>query len=201
VRFPSSLTFISSIAFPLCTGLKTAYFQGPLPGSDIPLLTHPSSARFHVFSGNAPGFRIYFFDSTKPGGFEQNVYGINIGTNLLNYSAVVPWLLEHDQAHNVNLQSDPDGDGVSLLMAYALNLDPRKNLASSLPKPMVAGNTLSLSYHAGSEGVSYRVEASADLQNWSTAGVTLSTPGANGDVTASLPISGPRKFMRVVAAY
>jgi hypothetical protein len=45
------------------------------------------------------------------------------------------WLLEHDLAHDADLQQYLNSDGVPLLMAYALNLDPNLNLSSSLPQP------------------------------------------------------------------
>ena len=58
------------------------------------------------------------------------------------------WLLAHGLWYDTDLHQDPDGDGVSLLMAYALDLDPRLNLQGSLPVSVRNGNTLSLSFHA-----------------------------------------------------
>ena len=40
------------------------------------------------------------------------------------------WLLKINLPYDTSLQQDLDGDGVSLLLAYALNLDPRLNLSS-----------------------------------------------------------------------
>ena len=96
------------------------------------------------------------------------------------------------------LGSDPNGDGVNLLMAYALNLDPKQNLQSSIPRPLIAGSQMGLTFYAGTAGVTYSVETSTDLQTWTSAGVTLSTPDANNLRTASAPTTGPNRFMRLV---
>ena len=56
------------------------------------------------------------------------------------------WLLASGLAYSTDLRTDPNGDGVSLLMAYALNLDPRQNLCASLPRPVCAGNQLCLTF-------------------------------------------------------
>lgn len=70
-------------------------------------------------------------------------------------SPVAPWLLAHDLPRNADLQTDPNGDGVNLLLAYALNLDPRQNLRGSMPRPVVTANQMSLTFHAGSAGVKH----------------------------------------------
>jgi hypothetical protein len=107
------------------------------------------------------------------------------------------WLLEHGQTYNANLSSDANSDGVSLLMAYALDLDPRLNLASSLPRTTLQANTMGLTFHATRPGLTYRVEASSDLAQWSAVGVTQSAPGADGLSTATIPRSGSNRFMRL----
>ena len=61
-------------------------------------------------------------------------------------------------------------------MAYALGLNPNQQLWSRLPSPVLDADTqtLSLSFHGASAGISCLVETSTDLQNWTTEGVTLS---------------------------
>ena len=73
------------------------------------------------------------------------------------------WLLAHGLWYDTDLQQDTDGDGVNLLMAYALDLDPRLNLRGSLPAPVLGPVTLSLSFHGTSPGITYQVETSTDL--------------------------------------
>ncbi|MFN0129694.1 MAG: hypothetical protein ACKV19_23765 [Verrucomicrobiales bacterium] len=83
-------------------------------------------------------------------------------------------------------------------MAYALDLDPRLNLHGSLPEPAVDGSTLSLSFHAMSPGIAYRVETSTDLLTWTTRGVSQSAPGADGRSTATVLRDAPTRFLRLV---
>ena len=108
------------------------------------------------------------------------------------------WLLANGLWYDTDLQQDTDGDGVNLLMAYALDLDPRLNLRGSLPLPVLGPATLSLSFHGTSSGIIYRVETSTDLAAWATAGVTLSAADANGIRTASVIRDAPERFLRLV---
>ena len=57
-------------------------------------------------------------------------------------------------------------------MAYALDLDPRRNLRSRLPVPILTDDSLSLTFHAARPGLTYTVQTSTDLRNWTTEGVT-----------------------------
>ena len=107
------------------------------------------------------------------------------------------WLLAHGFPYDADLKQDSNGDGVSLLLAYALDLDPRFNLQSSLPVPVLDAGTLSLSFHGTSPGVTYTVETSDELQNWTTSGVTQTLAGADQRVTASVPMGGLSRFLRL----
>ncbi len=82
-------------------------------------------------------------------------------------------------------------------MAYALNLDPRSNLSSSLPTPVLHPDRLSLSFHTAAAGIAYEVETSTGLDQWTTEGVTLSPVGADQHRTASVARSGPGRFLRL----
>ena len=108
------------------------------------------------------------------------------------------WLLAHGLPYDTSLQQDPDGDGVSLLMAYALNLDPRQNLKGLLPAPVLGNDSLSIRYYAATPGITYRVETSRDLGQWTTTGVTLSALDAENQRTASVPRDAAGRFLRLV---
>jgi hypothetical protein len=110
------------------------------------------------------------------------------------------WLLQNDLPYDSDLQQDPDGDGVSLVMAYALNLNPRINLSASLPAPVLHPDRLSLTFHAAAEGITYQVETSTGLDQWTTDGVTVSAIGADQRRTASVARSGPGRFLRLKVA-
>lgn len=112
-------------------------------------------------------------------------------------SALSPWLVSNGFPHNTDMSADPNGDGVDFLMAYALDLDPGKNLSGSLPLPNIADGELSLVFYAGREGIIYQVETSDNLDHWSEEGVVLSAPDANGYRTAWHPGSSRNRFMRL----
>jgi hypothetical protein len=109
------------------------------------------------------------------------------------------WLIRNSLSHNADLNSDHNGDGTSLLLSYALNLDP-SNPGPGMPGPEIDPNTgdLSLSYQSDQPGVSYRVETSSNLTDWTTDGVTISEPDELNRRTASTPTDGSKQYLRVV---
>jgi hypothetical protein len=184
ITFPDSIRFYGYSAFMGCSGLMSVVFRG-----DYPLLGNNfdsnSQVTVYYLSGKISWER-------WPILFGRDTIMINEATQ-----PAAIWLLEHGQTYNASLSSDANSDGVSLLMAYALDLDPRLNLASRLPKPTLQANTMGLTFHATSPGLTYRVEASSDLAQWSAAGVTQSVPGADGMSTATIPRGGPNRFLRL----
>ena len=102
--------------------------------------------------------------------------------------------------HDANFDQDLNGDGVSLLMAYALDLDPNLNLQASLPTPVLNGNKLTRSFHATSPGITYTVETSTDLQTWTSQEIALSELNAANQRTASVSTDSPRRFLRLVVS-
>ncbi|MGI9243892.1 MAG: hypothetical protein ACR2RV_24055 [Verrucomicrobiales bacterium] len=107
------------------------------------------------------------------------------------------WLTGHRFCNDTNLQQGLKGDGVPLLMAYALDLDPNLNLLGSLPLPVVSEDSLSISHYAAADGITYTVQTSTDLRAWTTDGVTLSEIGADGQQTATVSQGGDGRFLRV----
>lgn len=102
------------------------------------------------------------------------------------------WLVGHGFEPDTDLHQNLNGDGVSLLMGYALNLDPTLNLLGSLPLPAVGADTLSHPFHAST------VETSTDLQYWTTEGVTLSDLNPDDIRIASVNRDSPQRFLRLV---
>ena len=149
----------------------------------------------NVFQAAASGFTVYHFAAAA--GFAAPPWNDYPAVNMGAATPVAKWLLSNDLPYNSNLQDDADGDGVSLLLAYALNLDPKRNLSGSLPRPVATPNHLSLTFYAGSEGVTYTVEASTDLHAWSAADVTVSAPDANNFRTASVPLTHSMLTLRL----
>ncbi len=179
---------VTSIGFQAFLGcpLAKAVFLGDAP-----------SLGWVVFEGTAPDFTIYYLSSST--GFTSPTWNGYPATMV--DEAVYPaasWLLSHGLWYDTDLHQDPNGDGVSLLMAYALDLDPRLNLQGSLPMPVLDGNTLSLSFHATSPGITYKVETSTDLHDWKLKGVNQSAPGPDGRSTATVTLDSPRRFLCLV---
>ena len=142
-------------------------------------------------------FTVYYFNGSS--GFTSPTWMGYPTVNMGARSAVPPWLLSNGLPYNADPQSDPNGDGVNLLMAYALNLDPNQNLSGSIPQPVFAANQMRLTFYAGRADVNYTVESSTDLQHWSTDGVTLSDLDAiSKERTATVDMSGTCLFMRLV---
>lgn len=57
-------------------------------------------------------------------------------------------MVGHGLPYDAPLDLDLNGDGVSLLMAYALGLDPHANLSGRRPAPVVNSDFLTLSFYA-----------------------------------------------------
>ena len=216
VTIPDSVTVIGGAAFEDCTGLTSITIPNGVTSIGGSAFRNTTSLKSAVFIGNAPttgtfvffvtasGFSVYYFNGAT--GFTSPNWTDSSGdtypaVNMGAYSAIEPWLLSYGFAYNSNLLSDPNSDGVNLLMAYALNLDPTLNLTNSLPRPVLTPTQMSFTFYAGSAGVTYSVEASLDLEIWSTTGITISPPDANHFSTATVPRTGPRGFMRLKAVY
>jgi hypothetical protein len=110
---------------------------------------------------------------------------------------VTAWLLSQGLPYDTDMRSDENGDGVSLLMAYALNLDPHQNLSGSLPQPVFATDQMNLTFYAGTAGVSYSVETCTNFSDWTTEGVTLSEPDGNEMRTGTVERTGPKRYLRL----
>ena len=181
VTIPEGVTSIGDVAFYNCSALTMAVFLGDAP-----------SLGSGVFGNTAAGFTIHYLSGST--GFTTPTWEGYLALPPLDASET--WLLGHGYPHTANLHQDTTGDGVSLLMAYALNLNPNLNLAGSLPAPVLGGNTLSMSFHAASPGITYSVETSIDLNTWVTEGVTMSGP--DNQRTASVAMDFPQRFLRLV---
>ncbi len=188
VTIPDSVTHIGDWAFYYCRGLKAARYMGNAP-----------TMGKNVFAVTAGGFSVYYFAGAT--GFTSPPWN---GYTMVNMGAPTPvttWLVENTLPHNAVLQDDPNGDGVSLLMAYALDLDPNGNLSGSMPQPVVVAGQMSLDFHAGSAGVTYAVETSTDMVNWTREGVVISAPDANQVRTATVDMTGAHRYMRLVVVH
>jgi hypothetical protein len=189
VTIPSGVTSIGSAAFAYCGSLSSVTFMG-----DAPELGQ------YAFYSTASGFTVYYYNAAL--GFSSPNWTDNSGDSypavgMATSSPFDSWLLSNGFPHNANPESSPNGDGVPLLVAYAFNLDPSRNQSANVPRPGYSGNLMSLTYYAGKTDVTYAAESSTDLQTWSKSGVILSGPDSNSCRTASVPMTGPCRFLRI----
>jgi hypothetical protein len=188
LTIPNSVASIGDSAFDGCSLLASAYFKGNAPtmGEDVFGYTHSN-------------FAVYYFNGKT--GFTSPTWNGYAAVNNGDPTPMNLWLAANGFPSTTDLKSEPNHDGVSHLMAYALNLDLNRNPGGSMPKQVIASNQMTLTFYAGRNDVTYTVQASADLHAWSTAGVTVSDPDANNRRTASVPITGGSRYLRLVVGY
>jgi len=190
INIPASVTSIldpGAGAFEDCTSLHSALFLGDAP----------SRLDEKTFANTSPDFTIYYLSTST--GFTSPTWN-GYPTVMLDESSypAAPWLVSHGLPQDTDLNHDLNNDGVSILMAYALDLDPNENLSQHMLAPVLVDDSLTLTFHAAAPGVSYTVETSTDLKNWTTDGVAISDLDSNKQRTASVPRDAPRRYLRLV---
>ena len=185
VVIPANVTVISTHAFAFCTNLSSVVCLGTAP-----------SMGANVFYGTKSGLTIYYYSERS--GFTSPTWYDRPSFNLGAWNPIFCWMLDNGFPPYTDVLSDPNFDGVNLLMAYALGLNPRLNLAGRMPKPVLSEQQMSFTFYAGSEGITYAVETSADLRAWAI--TSLSSPDQNQRRTATVQVSGSRLFMRLVVS-
>jgi len=185
VTFPANLATIQTLAFRECGALLDAIFTGNAPALGA-----------NAFQLNAPAFSVFYLSTSQ--NFTTPLWnGYPAALFTEGSTPISNWLTSYQLPANSDMSSDTNADGVSLLMAYALNLNPNLNLASSIPQAVKTTNQMTLSFYGGAPGITYSVECSTTLATWSTAGVTLSAPDLNQMRTATVSATGPSCFLRL----
>ena len=85
----------------------------------------------------------------------------------------------------------------SVLISYALNMNPYKTDPSLLPGLEFSNGHLKLSYYAGRSDVTYQVEKSIHLSDWDQTGLTISGLDALLMQTAIVNDTDATQFLRL----
>jgi len=173
ITFSSSVISIGDRAFRYCLSLEKAVFLGDAP----------QSFGSSVFDRTASGFSVRYLNGAL--GFTSPTWK-GYPSAAVELTPSSSWLVKNGLADDLDISSDINGDGVSLLMAYALNLDPYKNLQSAMPVAKVDGESLSMEFYGANQDVNYLVEVSEDMKTWVSDGVSLSDPDENGNRIATV---------------
>jgi len=186
IVIPSSVTNIESYAFSYATNLTSTFFMGNAP--NLANLAFSTTDNAHTF--------YYLKDNS---GFTSPIWNDYPSQEVdLTMHPAASWLLAHDLSYDTSLNQDINLDGVSLIMAYAQNLNPNKHLTHRLPKAEIHSNQVRLKFYDGQNGVKCEVESSKDLNTWETQDVTTSSPDANGIRTAWITKDTTSGFLRLV---
>ena len=101
--------------------------------------------------------------------------------------------------------ADPNGDGVSNLLAYAFGISPTAGAGTPMPVVAFDGANYTLTYqkNTAATDVTFAVQRSANLVNWTTiatSDVVIGTNGSLQTIRATLPaVAGAPWFYRVQA--
>jgi hypothetical protein len=160
-------------------------FQGPVPAEEFGLVDG-QPPRFRPIPRGGPGAGRWpgGGDNLRPG----PGHGLQAGR----------WLARHGLPQDADLSLDLNGDGVDLLMAYALDLDPNANQAGRLLTPVIKSRRFGVSFHGANPEIRYIVQASSNLEDWTSEGVEVSDPDAEGRRMAWVERDTPHRFLRLV---
>ncbi|MCF7734107.1 MAG: leucine-rich repeat domain-containing protein [Akkermansiaceae bacterium] len=184
VTIPSGVTRIDWEAFADCYGLESMYFLGDVP----------AEVGSNLFN-DTNSLTVYCFDEAT--GFTSPTWQGRPVVRMGPSSPVKEWMADHGLPYDTDPHQDLNGDGVNLLLAYTLDLDPH-DARSGLPRAMMGPDTLGMKFHAAAPGITYTVQTSEDMKTWGTDGVTLSELDPDGYRTATVSRDSPRRFMRLV---
>ena len=119
--------------------------------------------------------------------------------------AIQSWRQSHfgttEPTGNAANTADPDSDGVSNLLEYALGGDPLVASPGVLPTTSVNADHLRLSFNRIADGtLTYEVLASDNLATWGSIWSSTGAENAAGSVTVGDPealSAHPRRFLRL----
>ncbi|MFT5108420.1 MAG: hypothetical protein ACI9UA_004064 [Pseudoalteromonas tetraodonis] len=109
--------------------------------------------------------------------------------------------MAHGFPPDADLQSDPNSDGVNLMMAFAMDGDPNQDLRHLLPVASIDADAIRLTYYSGNPEIKYLIQTSTDLRTWGAGGVTVTAPDAGNRRTAIIVRAGAARYARLVVEF
>ncbi len=189
----------------------------PLPGAY-------GSAPVVTLGTTTPGATIHYTTDGSPPTTGSSVYttglAINAATTIRalavksgltdsvitggNYTLLSPYQVWSNSIHwnsaDPSPGADPNQDGISNLLAYALGADPLTNASDSLPTIATNGTVLSFSYVRERADITYSVQTSTSLEplSWTTNGINQGSGAVGESINATTPVgSDTKRFLRL----
>jgi hypothetical protein len=173
--------------------LKTILFKGDAPVDLAGLngLRNNEEKIIYFFAG-AQGFSTPTWDVFGDGRKVFNT--VEIGS----MEPVEEWLITKGLRISQDMSETLPGSRASILMAYALGMDPYETDTTKMPSVDFADGQLAVDFFAGRPDVDYKVEVSDDLSEWEETGVLVSEADTSGVKTAHVTSGASKKFLRLI---
>jgi len=105
-----------------------------------------------------------------------------------SYSDIASWRVGYfgkpDATGQAANDADPDEDGTINLLEYAQCTHPLQGDSPVAPGLQTSGDDLRFTYNCARSDVTYEVQVTSNLVDWTTDGVDQGTPDSSGEVTA-----------------
>ncbi|MDB4659042.1 hypothetical protein OAF07_02390, partial [bacterium] len=172
--------------------LKTILFKGDAPVDLAGLngLRNNENKTIYFFAG-AQGFSSPTWDVFGDGRTVFNT--VEIGS----LEPVEEWLIAKGLPISQAMGETLPGSSVSILMSYALGMDPYEIDPTKMPAVEFFDGQLATRFFAGRSDVNYKVEVSEDLSEWEEAGVLVSEADASEVKTARVTAGESKRFLRL----
>jgi hypothetical protein len=132
----------------------------------------------------------------NPSDWEDAMY--DAYRTVVSNSPMDTWALEHGLAAGLDATYDSDKDGLPLLLEFALGTSPIKKSVSPVYVEQINGNSV-LHFPRTQSSLSYLVEQSSDLSNWTSEGIIQGTKqaGEMDHATVTTPSSDAALYLRL----